>query len=80
MLVAVPVAGERRPPRSRACVAALTWGCLCLCAVPSEPAAARQYPQYVLLNKAYGSLDPLAWNQDVPSSCSQASQRQHVLL
>ena len=39
----------------------------------SATTATRNYPQYILLNKAVGSGDPLAWNQANPASVSQAS-------
>jgi hypothetical protein len=32
-----------------------------------------QHPQYLIVNKALGSTDPLSWRQEVPQSCNQAS-------
>lgn len=39
----------------------------------ATPQIQRNHPQYVIVNKASFSADDLAWNQDDPSTCNQAS-------
>ncbi len=42
-------------------------------AAASVAAGQRARPQFLVVNKASFSADPLGWNQDVPESCSDAS-------
>eukprot|EP00043_Microstomoeca_roanoka_P030368 m.26129 g.26129 ORF g.26129 m.26129 type:complete len:578 (-) comp9979_c0_seq1:44-1777(-) len=46
----------------------------CISSLTSAASFSVVHPQYVLVNKMYGcSGDPYCWNQDQPSTCTQAS-------
>ena len=49
------------------------FACLGLAVAPCFSEPTFSHPQYILLNKAYGSTAPMAWNQDAPSTCTAAS-------